>query len=170
MSRNRGVTLVELLFALAILAIAVAIATPSLGELLNNHRASTATQDLRSALDFARESAVHSGQSTSIAPLDGDWNSGWEVYPDPDNRGQRQPQNAPLIAHGPLGIRRIQTDTLSRRYIHFTPRGNSIQPNGALHAGTLTLCGDGSRSFRIILNKVGRIRTESGTTDALCPR
>jgi type IV fimbrial biogenesis protein FimT len=170
MPRNQGVTLVELLFTVAILAIALSIAAPSFSELLSNHKASTATQDLRSALDFARESAVHSGQPMSIAPLEGNWISGWEVFVDPDNRGVRASAYPPLIIHGPLGIRQIQTDSTSRRYIHFTARGNSIQPNGAFHSGTLTLCGDGDSSFRIVINKAGRIRTESGATETLCPR
>lgn len=169
MTRDRGFTLVELLFILAILAIALSIAAPSLSELLHNQRASTATQELRNALDFARESAAHSGQPISIAATSGDWTSGWEVFADPGNSGTRPPQQPPLAAHSSLSGINVHTDSTSRRYLHFTPRGNAIQPNGAFHSGTLTLCGSGRTSYRIVFNKAGRIRTESGNTEDYCP-
>lgn len=169
MPRDPGFTLVELLFTLAILAIALSIAAPSFSEMLRNQQASTATQELRNALDFARESAVHSGQPISVAAINADWAAGWEVFVDPANRGARGSQQPPLAAHSALGSISIRTDSTSRRYIHFTARGNAIQPNGAFHSGTLTLCGEGRTSYRIVFNKAGRIRTESGATVDFCP-
>ncbi|MBD9517643.1 GspH/FimT family pseudopilin [Pseudomonas sp. PDM22] len=167
-TRELGFTLVELLFTLAILAIALSIAAPSFSELLQNQRASTATQELRNALNFARESAAHSGQPVSIAATGSDWAAGWEVFADASNSGIRTPQQLPLAAHGPLSGISIHTDSTSRRYLHFTPRGNAIQPNGAFHSGTLTLCGAGRTSYHIVFNKAGRIRTEAGTTELYC--
>lgn len=170
MPRGKGFTLIELLFTLAILAIALSIAAPSFSEMLKNQRASTAAQELRNALDYTRESAAHSGQATSIAAISGDWAAGWEVFADSGNRGTRESSLSPLAAHGPLNGISIRTDNTSRRYIHFTPRGNAIQPNGAFHSSTLTICGEGQSSFRVVFNKVGRIRTESGSTEEFCSR
>lgn len=170
MARVQGFTLVELLFTLAIIAIALSIAAPSFSEMLSNQRASTAAHELRSALDFARETAAHSGQPISVVANHGDWAAGWEIFVDPDNRGTRAPEQALLAVHDPLTGIRIHTDSTSRRFIHYIPRGNAIQPNGAFHAGTLTLCGEGRSSFRIVFNKAGRIRTESATTEDFCPR
>ncbi|WP_448679284.1 GspH/FimT family pseudopilin [Pseudomonas nicosulfuronedens] len=170
MAKDQGFTLVELLSTLAIIAIALSIAAPSFSEMLRNQRASAATQELRNALDFTRETAAHSGQPISIAANNGDWAAGWEVFVDPGNRGTRVQEQPLLAVHDPLTGISIRTDSTSRRFIHFIPRGNAIQPNGAFHAGTLTLCGEGRSSFRIVFNKAGRIRTEPGTTDDLCPR
>lgn len=170
MARESGFTLVELLFTLALVAVALSIAAPSFSELLHNQRTTIAAQELRNALDFARESAAHSGQPISIAATNSDWAMGWEVFVDPTNRGVRDPQQPPLVAHGALNDVSIRTDSTSRRYIHFTPRGNAIQPNGAFHAATLTLCGEGRTSYRVVFNKIGRIRSESGNTADFCPR
>ncbi|PJI47413.1 MAG: type IV pilus-like protein [Pseudomonas sp.] len=169
MPRDPGFTLVELLFALGILAIALSIAAPSFTELLSNQRARTATHELRQALDFARESAVHSGQPISMTATDSDWAKGWEIFVDTVNRGTRDPQQSPLAVHDPLSSISIRTDSTSRRYIHFTSRGNTIQPNGAFHSGTLTVCGEAGTSYRVVVNKAGRIRSESGTTESYCP-
>lgn len=170
MAREQGFTLVELLFTLVVIAIALSIAAPSFSEMLRNQQVRSATQDLRNALDFARESAVQSGQSISVSATDGDWAAGWEVFVDPGNRGARDNSQALLAAHDSLSNISIRADSTSRRYIHFTARGNAIQPNGAFHSGTLTLCGAGQSSFRIVFNKAGRIRTESAPTEDLCPR
>lgn len=170
MARDQGFTLVELLFTLAVVAIALSIAAPSFSEMLSKQRASTATHELRSALDFARETAAHSGQSISLVANNGDWAAGWEIFVDADNRGIRPPEQAPLAVHAALTGISIRTDSTSRRFIHFTPQGNAIQPNGAFHAGSLTLCGEGRSSFRVVFNKAGRIRSETGTTNDLCPR
>lgn len=169
MARERGFTLVELLFTLTLVAIALSIAAPSFREMLRNQQVSSATQELRNALDFARESAAHSGQPISVTATDGDWAAGWEVFVDTGNHGTRATHQPLLITHGPLDGIGVRTDSTSRRYIHFVPRGNAIQPNGAFHSGTLTLCGAGDKSFRIVFNKAGRIRSESGSTADFCP-
>ncbi|QRY81437.1 GspH/FimT family pseudopilin [Pseudomonas sp. PDNC002] len=169
MPKDQGLSLIELLLTVAILAITLSLAAPGLSELLRNHRTSSTTHELRNALDFARETSVHTGQPISIAISGVDWSSGWEVFVDSDNRGTRNANTPPLAAHGPLAGVSVRTDSTSRRYIHFTPRGNSIQANGAFHSGSLTLCGEGQVSYRIVFNKAGRIRTESGTTEGFCP-
>lgn len=170
MSREQGFTLVELLFTLAIVTIALSVATPSFTELLRNQRARTATHELRQAIDFTRESAVHSGRPISIVAISGNWANGWEVMVDADNTGTRSEHKPLLASHATLNGVRVLADSTSSRYLHFTPRGNGIQPNGAFHSGTLTVCGEGSSHYRIVINKAGRIREEVGDAGNSCSR
>jgi len=170
MPRERGFTLVELLFTLAIIAIALSIASPAFTELLRNQRARTATHELRQAIDFTRESAVHSGRPVSIVAISGNWANGWEVVVDAGNTGTRGEHTPPLATHEMLNGVRILADSTSSRYLHFTPRGNGIQPNGAFHSGTLTVCGEGSNHYRVVINKAGRVREEAGDTRGSCLR
>ncbi len=161
MPSDKGFTLIELLFAVAILAIALSVATPSLTELLRNQRTRTGPHELRQALDFARESAVHSGQPISLIARASNWAAGWDVVVDTGNSGIRDEHSLLLAAHEALDGIRVLADSTSSRYIHFIPRGYSIQPNGAFHSGTLTVCGEGSNHYRIVINKAGRIREDA---------
>lgn len=84
-----GFTLVELMIALAVLAIMVAIATPSFREISLNNRSSSNINNLLADLSMARSEAVKVARTASVAALGGDWNSGWEVFEDTNGNGVR---------------------------------------------------------------------------------
>ena len=56
--RVRGITLVEQMMALAILAVLVGVASPSLAGLVRRSRVQSAQMDFLNALAFARDEAV----------------------------------------------------------------------------------------------------------------
>jgi len=170
MLKRKGFSLIELLVALAILAIALSIAAPGFGRLLEAHRLQVATQELHGALNQARTTAVLSGQPISIAALDGNWAHGWILFVDRNNNGVREPSERLLSTHAALAHISVIPDSTSRRYVHYTPGGYSIQPGGAFHSGHFVLCTSTQSSARIVINRAGRIRRESTETDPLCPR
>ncbi|WP_371364796.1 GspH/FimT family pseudopilin [Pseudomonas sp. QL9] len=170
MPRCRGVSLVELLVCLALLAILLSTAAPSFSDLLARQRTETAAHSLRSALNLARETAVMTGQVVSIAAIDGDWSAGWRVFHDRNNDGMRQDDEHPLANQAAIEGVSIQADRTSKSYIHFRADGVSIQPNGAFHAGHLAVCGKGSKAYKLLINRSGRIRQESAEPATLCPR
>ena len=63
---NFGFTLVELLVVLAVLALALAVVSPSLTGAIDSVRFKSAQRDLVSALRYARSRAVNSQQATSV--------------------------------------------------------------------------------------------------------
>lgn len=87
-----GFTLLELMFAIAVFAILVGLGVPTFSGIINANRVTTQTNELVSALAYARSEAVRRSEPVAIcASADGatcagsnDWSSGWIVF---DDRG-----------------------------------------------------------------------------------
>lgn len=95
-----GFTLVELMITLAVLAILVAIATPSFREIALNNRSTSNINNLLADLSMARSEAVKIARTASVAAVGGDWNDGWEVFEDTNGDGVRDAGEA-LIKTAP---------------------------------------------------------------------
>ncbi|KZE33579.1 hypothetical protein AVW16_08570 [Crenobacter luteus] len=65
----RGLTLVELLVAMAVAAIGLAIAIPSFGALSRKARLSDASSDLAASLNYARSEAIRRNQAVHVCAL-----------------------------------------------------------------------------------------------------
>lgn len=93
MRRNSllGFSLVELLVAIAIVAILVAAAFPSFEGSLRRNRLATTTNELIASVSLARSEAIRSTDGGGVcASADGlacgsDWNAGWLVWVDGGN-------------------------------------------------------------------------------------
>ncbi len=109
-----GVTLIELLVTLAVLAAVLAWGIPAFGDFLANSRMSGAVNDVVSALHLARNEAVKR-RSTITLCASSDWNSdspscaaadgpeqGWIVFADSNPNAIRDIGEVVLDAHGPL--------------------------------------------------------------------
>lgn len=98
-SPQRGMTLIELMTALGVLAILVAISVPSFRSYTLRSRVTAATNDLVSALNLARSEALRASanavacaSSNPDAPTpacsnDTDWATGWIVFVDTNRDG-----------------------------------------------------------------------------------
>jgi type IV fimbrial biogenesis protein FimT len=93
--RISGFTLLELMISVALIAILLALASPSFREFTSNNRITAANNDLITALNLARSEATKRGTPVSIcASADGttcgaatDWASGWIVFQNPGAAG-----------------------------------------------------------------------------------
>lgn len=78
--RPGGFTIIELIVALAILAILVGLATPSFQRAIAQQRLRGVADEIRMALTLARSEAIKRNASVSILPqASGDWGAGWCV-------------------------------------------------------------------------------------------
>ena len=83
--RQRGLTLVELVVTIAILAILVTVGIPGFQALVAQNRATTTANDLLASLQFARSAAISNAQDVTVCPgvssctSGGQWQGGWIV-------------------------------------------------------------------------------------------
>ena len=130
---SRGVTLIELMVAIVILAILIGIGVPSFRQAALGSRLSATANNLLASVQLARSEAIKRNQTIRLCPsadgadcaASGDWEQGWVIL-DPDGEVISYQQPAPL------GLKVIQaggTSTLS-----FQPIGIGAT------AATFTVC------------------------------
>lgn len=168
--RSHGLTLIELLVTLSVLAIAAALALPGFGETLRRNRIATASHLLTAGFASARSAAVMRGHPVSVCPAeaqrrcreDGVWEDGWIVFLDAQRTGQPASDADILHVGDALGADVIVRATEGRDHARFQPDGRS-----GGNTLTLRLCAaDDHRTLRrVILNNHGRVRSAPPDAD-----
>lgn len=163
----RGFTLLELMVALAVLAILIGIAIPSFGGMIDQQRMRTGLNNLGLSLSMTRQEAVRMNRTLTLAPIGGDWNRGWVIFVDKNNDG------SPDI--GELILREVPPDTQLRihankpvaKYVRFNGHGQTELLNGGFQAGTFRFCplNPDAEGRLLVVNQVGRWRVERRTLD-----
>jgi len=106
MKYSQGLTLLELLITLVIITILTMVAVPSYNSFMDNERFATATFDLNNAYRFARNEAIKTSTSMTLAPNDGDWANGWQVKNSSDTLlASKKPHSSVEISGAAVTIR-----------------------------------------------------------------
>lgn len=74
-----GFTMMEMLVAMGVVAILVALAGPSLSDMAASQQVRSASYDIYSTLTHARSEALTRNALVTVAPVSGDWAQGWTV-------------------------------------------------------------------------------------------
>ena len=103
--RQSGMTLLELLIGLGIVAILAAIAAPSFQSFSSNQQVRSANETLLSALSLARSQAVTRNSPVVVRALpvgdpNADWVNGWEISSGGDTLRVQERLNGVTIASG----------------------------------------------------------------------
>ncbi len=170
----RGYTLLEILVALAISAIAVLLTQPVIATGMLNMQRSTTINGLIRSLHFARRTAAERGRDTIVCPsLDGRrcggeeaWGAGWIVHDGPRGTAPYAPPPGSILyrSRGRTGL----TISANRTHFVFRPfRGRSTN-------GTLIVCDrrGSSEARAVIISNIGRprlARTKSDGDPLPCP-
>jgi type IV fimbrial biogenesis protein FimT len=183
--RQAGVTMTELVVALAIVASMLALAAPHWSEFIMNNRLVTASNDFVAAVNLARSEAVKRGSTVVLCRSndldgtpptcggsskdwgDGDKENGWLMYSlnTDGNEANYDPLNHTLIKKSPeipLGVK-IVSDTNGDSWLAFNRNGSLRESDEAAYA----LCDDRGAEFGtlVTITRTGRPVIESTDPD-----
>jgi len=172
-ARARGVTLVELMTTLTILAIVGTFGMTAFADAIARHRVQTALHLISADLAMARNSAISRRSHVIACPgdpltgcrLDADWSHGWIVFSDPD--GNRQPDSgADLIRVGnaPPGASRRLRLASTRNFVRYQRDGRSAGTNL-----TINVCTGAVLKGQVVVNNLGRVRSARAALEQNCP-
>ena len=167
--RQSGFTLVELMVAIAVVAILAGIALPSFNAAMANAHMAAAKSALESALLRSIARAANAGTPVVLcAARDGacadsvDWSGGWVAFHDLDGDRARSPADTLIAQEGSLQSNTRLVSTSGRKRLIFQPSGGNAGSNV-----TFTLCDSRGpeRARSLILSNAGRLREAKAGTD-----
>jgi len=173
---SAGLTLIELLTALAVFALILGFGVPSYRDWIASRELANHAEYLAQTLMQARSEAVKRQSRVNVCKSadgkqcagSGTWSAGWIMYED-DNRDGSIEAVESVIRHEPAPGNGI-TVTANRpldSYVSYTSFGYARLLNGALQMGTFVVCKPGQKAIDVVLANSGRVRISR--TDQPCP-
>ena len=161
---ERGMTLVELLFTLLVLAILVAMAAPSFRDASLGGRLTATANSLLGSIQVARSEAIKANAPTTLCAsadgltcaVSGDWDQGWIVLDSADNVIHSEPAQ-------PNGFKVVEA--AAERTFTFQPIGIGNT------AGLFTICRETplGRQERVLSMTAAGLATVIQTEAGACP-
>ncbi|MEX1056520.1 MAG: GspH/FimT family pseudopilin [Natronospirillum sp.] len=162
-AKPQGHSLFELLAAVAIAGIMLAIAVPRMTAFVDHTKAKASVSDIHQAFRLARQSAVEQQQYGFICPLDAnnechnDWNLPISVFVSPSRKGELTTDSQLLREFRASNHLTVATVPSTRRYFRYNSRG---QLPGFM--GHVRFCPteQSTDAARLIISLGGRTRVE----------
>ena len=168
---QRGISLIQLLLTLMIVAITARFTSPAYSVLIEHQQRQVAAEQLANSLRNARAQALLRQQYVVVYAREGDWSQGWRTILDLSGKGHMDKSNPVLVEAQGSGRIPIAGNTPVKQYVRFSPLGEPLLSGGAFQAGTLHICqaGTAQSHYQVVLAKSGRISLRSDkTAQALC--
>jgi type IV fimbrial biogenesis protein FimT len=166
MQRAGGITLVELLIALAVASVLLGLVVPLFDAFVEHNRSAAAINQFIGAVQLARQSAITVRSTVTLCPgtpTDGcgardSWHLGSVLFIDRNKDGVVDADDSIIrgVPALPAGTRLTWRSFRSRSYLQFRPTGLTSWQNG-----TLLYCpasGDPRFARAAIINAQGRVR------------
>ncbi|OEU73691.1 MAG: hypothetical protein BA869_06920 [Desulfuromonadales bacterium C00003107] len=172
-----GLTLVELIVAMAVMTIVLSIGTYSFRGFTNRNAVNAATNDLLAAITLTRSEAVTRGQVVSLcrsadptadnipatpapsctAAGGSGWETGFIIFADNNGDGVRDANEELIRSFADFGQVTMTGNANVDDALRFQASGFIVSPGN----GTITSTNpDGSRSLDIVLSVMGRARIQ----------
>lgn len=137
----RGLTLLELIICIIILAILASVTFPLTQTLVAVHRRQVVEKHLSSALNAARSAAINKRRIVTLCPsLDkkhciADWHQQWLLFIDADANAELRSVNRLLQLYMPISYGNLYFSAFPRNnYFRFLPNGFPAQQNGSFYS------------------------------------
>jgi type IV fimbrial biogenesis protein FimT len=178
--RAAGMTFIELLIVITLIAILLTLAIPSFEAILTGSRFSSSANSYLATLHMARSEATKRNARVALCKTSdgascttaGRWDQGWIVFHDVNNNAQTDLGETILRVNEALPTNWVlQGNSPVANYVSYAAMGGTRTTSGAFQAGTLTLCKVSSSSGEarsIVISATGRPRVEKKTV-ATCP-
>ncbi len=164
-----GLTLIELMIVIILIAIGASLAAPSFSNIIRDTRLTTQANSLLSSLQLARSEAVSRGVQVSIRRTSSEWDGGWQVFTDWDADGNFDgnanvtncavEQDCLLRTSAAMDAGyTLRTGNNYDNWLAFLPSGLPVS-SGGLGNDTFRLCDKSAKteySRSIIVNNTGR--------------
>ncbi|NEX21536.1 prepilin-type N-terminal cleavage/methylation domain-containing protein [Thiorhodococcus mannitoliphagus] len=158
---QRGLTLLELILVVAILAILIGVAVPSMHEMLARNRLKAAAQAIAEDLQWARSEAIKRNRSIAVSLEPSTWCYGITLAT-ALGCDCRQTQSAPKGCE----LKRVNGVDYPGTSLSATFPQTVFEPRRATaRNGSLLLQSDRGTAIKVILSRLGRVRlcTPNGT-------
>ena len=168
---SHGITLIELITVIAIMATTLGIGIPGVFAMLQTNRMASAINTLSASFALARSEAITRNQEIVICKSqdgilctrNGGWEQGWIIFEDIDGSESRDEEERLLRIQAalPASIKISFSAFRSTRYVHYWASGTTKMN------GTFTFCPQNhpQQAKALILSKVGRLRTSTTMFD-----
>lgn len=148
---QRGLTLVELMTVVAVIAVFASVAAPGLRGFLAGQRVKALTYDLTADLLLARNEALKRGLDVTLAPGSNGWNEGWTMRVGDTDLGNRSGASDSITVTG------------APTAIVFNRNGRVSAPTAAVRITVTTSVLSGPSASRCVqLDLSGRARSLTG--------
>ena len=176
-SASQGVSLVELLIAVAIFGLLVLAAGPSYRNWIAAQELANHAHFLAGTLNLARSEAIKTGYRVNLCKSsdrhqcadDGSgWELGWILYVDENQDGEISAGEAVIRTEGSPGNGiTVRGNRPVSDYVSYTSLGHARMLSGALQMGTFVVCKPGQDALHVVLANSGRARVQP--TGQRCP-